>query len=253
MEEFEYIVYQHNGPIALIMFNRPEVMNALNPTLIEELLEAMEMAASEDSIEVVLVTGAGKAWSAGVDLNALNDGITDGQFDATQMLEDGNAVMELIQTMPKPAIAVVNGHCFTGALELMMCFDIIIAAEEAKIGDTHCKWGMIPKWGMSQRLSQLVGPLKARELSFTAEPINGKEAARIGLVNMAVPLAELDDKVSEIVKKILGNSSQTIAAMKHLYLVGEQGTLKDGLEAEQKYDVGITDRTEFLKDFVKNK
>jgi len=106
---------------------------------------------------------------------------------------------------------------------------------------------------MSQRLSQLVGPQKARELSFTCEPISGKEAARIGLVNKAVPLAELDDTVNEMVNKILGNSRQTIAAIKQLYLQGELTTLKEGLQIEQDYQKAITDRTEFLKDFVNNK
>ncbi len=253
MEEFEYIVYQQNGPILVIMFNRPEAMNALNPELIEELLVAMKQAAAEDSIKVVLVTGAGTAWSAGMDLKALNEGISQGQVKAADVLKNGLDIMELIQTMPKPVIAVVNGFCYTGALELMMSFDLVIAAEEATIGDTHAKWGVIPKWGMSQRLSQLVGPLKARELSFTCDPINGKEAARIGLVNMAIPLEKLDEKVGEVVKKILSNSSQTIAAMKHLYHAGEQVSLKEGLQIEQDYDVAITDRAEFLKNFEKNK
>jgi len=130
---------------------------------------------------------------------------------------------------------------------------MVIAAEEAQIGDTHAKWGVIPKWGMSQRLSQLVGPMKARELSFTCEPISGKEAARIGLVNKAVPLADLDDAVNEIANKILGNSRQTIAAMKHLYLQGELTTLKEGLAIELTYEKQITDRVEFLKNFTKNK
>ena len=253
MEEFKHIIYQQNGPIAVIMLNRPEVMNALSPDLISELLEAMTAISADDTIKVAIVTGAGRAWSAGVDLKALNEGIKEGKFDADEMLKNGNTLMHLIQTMPKPVIAAVNGFCYTGALELMMSFDIIIAAEEAKIGDTHTKWGIIPKWGMSQRLSQLVGPLKARELSFTAEPISGIEAARIGLVNMAVPLEELDNKVGELAKKIIGNSAQTIGAMKHLYYEGEQNSLKEGLQIEQDFDLVITDRAEFIKDFAKNK
>ncbi len=253
MEEFEHIVYQQNGPIAVIMLNRPEVMNALSPALISELLAAMTEIAADDEAKVVIVTGAGRAWSAGVDLKALNEGIKEGKFDADDMLKNGNTLMHLIQTMPKPVIAAVNGFCYTGALELMMSFDIIVAAEEAMLGDTHTKWGMIPKWGMSQRLSQLVGPLKARELSFTAEAISGKEAARIGLVNMAVPLEDLDNKVGEIVKKIIGNSAQTIGAMKHLFYQGEQNSLKEGLQIEQNFDLAITDRAEFINDFAKNK
>lgn len=253
MANYKYIAFHQQGPIAAIILNRPEAMNALSPQLIEELRDAVKIAGKDPDVGVVIVTGAGRAWSAGIDLKAMNDGITDGTFTSDKVLNDGNELMHLLQTMPKPTIAAVNGFCYTGAMELMMAFDIVIAAEEAKIGDTHAKWGVIPKWGMSQRLSQLVGPQKARELSFTCEPISGKEAARIGLVNKAVPLAELDDTVNEMVNKILGNSRQTIAAMKHLYLQGELTTLKEGLQIEQDYQKAITDRTEFLKDFVNNK
>jgi enoyl-CoA hydratase/carnithine racemase len=253
MSTFETIVYQQNGPILVVMLNRPEAMNALSPQLIKELGDAMRMAATDDTVKIVIVTGAGRAWSAGVDLKALNESISGGIFTMGELHDDSNNIIKLIQTMPKPCIAAVNGYCFTGALELMMGFDIIIAAEEAKIGDTHAKWGILPKWGMSQRLSQLVGPLKARELSFTCEAITGKEAARIGLVNKAVPLDQLDDAVNEMANKILSNSAQTVAAMKHLYYEGEQTTLKEGLQIEQDYQVAITDREEFLRNFSKNK
>jgi len=253
MADYKYIAFHQKGPIAAIILNRPEAMNALSPKLIEELRDAVKIAGKDPEVGVVIVTGAGRAWSAGIDLKAMNDGITDGTFTSDKVLNDGNELMHLLQTMPKPTIAAVNGFCYTGAMELMMAFDIVIAAEEAQIGDTHAKWGVIPKWGMSQRLSQLVGPQKARELSFTCEPISGKEAARIGLVNKAVPLAELDDTVNEMVNKILGNSRQTIAAIKQLYLQGELTTLKEGLQIEQDYQKAITDRTEFLKDFVNNK
>jgi len=249
MTEFEHIAYLQNGPILAIIFNRPEVMNALNPKLINELLEAFTIASADEEVKAVIVTGAGKAWSAGIDLKALHKGIDAGDFDAAKINEAGIAIIQLIQTMPKPVIAAVNGHCYTGAMELMMAFDCIIAAEEAMIGDTHAKWGLIPRWGMTQRLSQLVGPIKARELSFTCEPISGKEAAKIGLVNKAVPLKQLDEAVNELVKKMLKNSSQTIAAMKGLYQQGEQGTLSEGLKLEQTIDLSITDRADFLKDF----
>ncbi|MEM1119408.1 MAG: enoyl-CoA hydratase/isomerase family protein [Bacteroidota bacterium] len=253
MADYKYITHHQNGPIAVIILNRPESMNALSPVLVVELRKAVTEVAKDEEVKVLIVTGAGKAWSAGLDLKEMNAGIENGQFAADKILRDGEEVIRLLQTMPQPTIAAVNGYCFTGALELMMCFDIVIAANEAKIGDTHAKWGVIPKWGMSQRLSQLVGPMKARELSFTCEAISGEEAARIGLVNKSVPLAELDDAVNEMVNKILANSPQTIAAMKHLFHVGEHTTLKEGLKMELEYEGEITDRVAFLKDFSKNK
>jgi len=249
MSEFQHIAYHQHESMLAIIFNRPESMNALSPSFIEELLAALKLAAADESVEVVIVTGAGEAWSAGLDLKALQEGLEKGNYDAKKVNESGLAIIDLIQTMPKPVIAAVNGHCYTGALELMMAFDCIIAAEEAMIGDTHAKWGILPGWGMTQRLSKLVGPIKARELSFTCEPISGKEAARIGLVNKAVPLEILDDTVNKFVKKMLRNSSQTIAAMKGLYYQGEQGTLKEGLKLEQTLDLKITDSPDVLKKF----
>ncbi len=253
MSTFNYLLYQQEGSVLTITLNRPKVMNALSPELVIELHRALKQAKEDAAVKVVLVTGAGRAWSAGVDLKALNEGISGGIFTADKIHDDANETIQFIQTMPKPCIAVVNGYCFTGALELMMAFDLILAAEEAQIGDTHAKWGILPKWGLSQRLSQLVGPIKARELSFTCKPISGKEAANIGLVNRAVPLAELKAAAHELAQDILNNSAQTIAAMKHLYYAGERTTLQEGLQIEQDFQVAITDRAEFLKNFEKNK
>jgi len=253
MTDFKHIAYYQHGSILAIIFNRPEAMNALSPELIEELLEALTTAASDKEVQAIIVTGAGEAWSAGLDLKAMKKGMEEGTYNLTKVNEAGLAIIHLIQTMPKPVVAAVNGHCYTGAMELMMAFDCIIASEEAMIGDTHAKWGILPGWGMTQRLSQLVGPIKARELSFTCEPISGKEAARIGLVNKAVPLEILDETVGTFVRKILQNSQQTIAAMKGLYYQGEQGTLREGLKLEQAVDTTITDRIDFYKDFEKNK
>jgi enoyl-CoA hydratase/carnithine racemase len=158
-----------------------------------------------------------------------------------------------MQNMPQPTIAQVHGHCYTGATELMLLFDLIVAAEDAKIGDTHAKWGILPKWGMTQRLPRLVGSLKAKEMSFTCKPVTGKEAERIGLVNRAVPLETLDATVLELANDILQNSAQTIAAMKHLYNEGLDTTLAEGLRIESEFKTDITDRTEFLRGFEKNK
>ena len=136
--------------------------------------------------------------------------------------------------------------------KFLMAFDLIIAAKEAKIGDTHAKWGILPKWGMTQRLLQQVGLRKAKELSFTAQPISGKEAERIGLVNKAVPLEALKSTVTQLVEQIIENSSQTISAIKQLYQYGSQHTLEEGLQYELDFQMELTDKTDTLKNF-KNK
>jgi enoyl-CoA hydratase/carnithine racemase len=169
----DIIVSQANG-IARISFNRPSVLNALSPNLIAELTEATQKIAADESVKVLIVTGEGRAWSAGVDLKALNESIQGGQFSNFEVMEMGADFVKTLQAMPQVTIAMVNGFCYTGATEFMLAFDLVYAADEAKIGDTHAKWGIAPKWGMTQRLQQKVGMMKAMELSFTTEAVSGK-------------------------------------------------------------------------------
>ena len=255
---YQDILVDSADRITTITLNRPAVLNAISPNLMRELKEALQSVSQDTSCNVLIVKGAGRAFSAGVDLRALTDpsgasGIENGKFTSDDLTNDANAIARLLHTMPQPAIAVVHGHCYTGATELMMMFDLVVAADDAKIGDTHAKWGILPKWGMTQRLPRLVGVLKAKELSFTTKPITGREAERIGLVNRAVPLADLDQTVQELAQQILSNSPQTIAAMKHLYNEGMATTLADGLALESALATDITDRAEFLSDFEKNR
>lgn len=253
MTTYQDILFSKQNGIARITLNRPLALNALSPNLIAELTEATQKVALDESIKVLIVTGAGRAWSAGVDLKALNDSIQGGHFSNFEVMEMGAAFILTLQTMPQVTIAQVNGHCYTGATELMLGFDLVYAADEAQIGDTHTKWGIAPKWGMTQRLQQKVGLMKAMEMSFTAQPVSGKEAERIGLVNKSVPLEELETTVNQVAERIMGNSTQTIAAMKNLYYFGANQGLQRGLEYEWQADFKITDREDFLRDFEKNK
>jgi enoyl-CoA hydratase len=157
--------------------------------------------------------------------------------------------MHILEHCPQVTIAMLNGYCFTGAMEIMMAFDLIVAAEEAKIGDTHTKWGIPPKWGMTQRLQAQVGLRKAKELSFTAKAISGTEAARIGLINKAVPLEGLKETTDTLIAQILENSAQTIAAVKTLYQYGSTHTLREGMIYERDYKMELTDKVDALKDF----
>jgi enoyl-CoA hydratase/carnithine racemase len=251
--EYQNILVDKKEGIATITLNRPTVLNALSPKLVEELKVATDDIKRDHDVKILVVKGEGRAWSAGVDLKALNENIQGGQFASDQILTDGLAFIENLQTMPQVTIAMVNGFCYTGATEFMLAFDLIVAADEAMIGDTHTKWGIIPKWGMTQRLQQRVGLLKAMELSFTAKAVNGKEAERIGLVNKSVPLAELEKTVMDLAKQIMTNSPQTIDAVKELYYAGANPQIKEGLDAEQAMDIKITDREEFLRDFENKK
>lgn len=251
--EYQHIFLEKQEAVNIITLNRSASLNALTPLMLSELKHAFSVIAKDTACKVVILKGSGRAFSAGVDLKAMNESLVGGQFTQNQIIEDGNDLEKIIRTMPQPAIAQVHGHCYTGATELMMYFDLIVVAEDAKIGDTHAKWGIMPTWGMTQRLARLVGLNKAKELSFTCKPISGKEAERIGLVNRAVPLGELDKTVLELANDILQNSAQTIAALKHLYNAGFYTTLEEGLKIETNFKTEINDRAEFLKAFEKNK
>lgn len=251
--QFETLLIEKIDAITIITLNRPQVLNALSPQLIHELKTALTEISTDTHCKVLIVKGAGRAFSAGVDLKAMNETLVGGQFTADQIIKDGNEIAALLRTMPQPAIAQVHGHCYTGAMELMLFFDLVVVAEDAKIGDTHAKWGILPTWGMTQRFPRLVGSMKAKELSFTCKPISGKEAEQIGLVNRAVPLEELDAAVLQLANDILQNSAQTIAALKHLYNEGMHTTLEEGLKLENNFKAEITDRAEFLKAFEENK
>jgi enoyl-CoA hydratase/carnithine racemase len=149
----------------------------------------------------------------------------------------------LMTTMPQVVIAKVNGFCFTGALELVLACDIAVAAEGAKFGDTHAKFGLRPTWGMSQRLVAAVGVTRARELSYTARTFTGTDAARWGLVAEAVPAGELDATVDALAETIAANSAGSLAAYKDLFAAASNVGLHDGLayEASTAFDIPDTE------------
>ena len=245
---FTEIRLEKTEEVAWITLYRPAKMNALTEVMVQEWRQALEEIRQDPKMRAVVVTGEGKAWSAGVDLSIFQRIKVEPGY---QMWKDGVAIMEMLETIPQVTIAMVNGYCYTGALELLMAFDLIIAAEEAKFGDTHAKWGIPPKWGMTQRLAHQVGMRKAKELSFTAKSIDGKEAAAIGLVNEAVPLAQLRSTVESWLAQILQNSGQAIAAIKHLYHYGSNHHLSEGINYEKDYQMAFTDKQEKLQNFKK--
>jgi enoyl-CoA hydratase/carnithine racemase len=247
----ENIIYQKEEGVAKIIMNRPAVMNALSPAVLLELKAAVEEAGKDDDVWVIVLTGAGRAFSAGADLISLGERKLQGGRVGPALDEPANALINTIQTIPKVVVAMVNGYCFTGALEIVLGCDLVIASEEAKFGDTHVRWGVRPSWGMSQRLPHSIGIVKAKELSFTADTITAEEAERIGLINMAVPADKLDEIVQRLAKKIMSNSREAVAAIKYLYNRGMGDTLKKGLALEAQSEFVITDTEERMKAFRK--
>jgi len=249
---FENITVEHDGAIATVTLNRPKALNALTPDMLADLGTALSDITTDKALSVVILTGAGRAFCAGVDLKALQAAGID--ISAGNVGDDLNnaarGVIETMTRMPQAVIAKVNGFCFTGGVELMLAADIVIAAEEAKLGDTHAVLGFRPTWGMTQRLPRAVGMMRAKELSFTARHISGLEAAQYGLALEAVPAADLDDHVAGLARKIAVNSAGSVAAYKDLYSKAENSGLNDGLSYENNTNYDIEDVGSRLNTFL---
>jgi enoyl-CoA hydratase/carnithine racemase len=248
---YETIIYKEEAGIGRITINRPEAMNAITPTMLKELRDAVLEAGKDSKVKIIVLTGSGKAFCAGVDLKSLGDRKLERGKVGDLLDIPARNLINSIRTVPKVVIALVNGFCFTGAMEIMLACDLVIASEDARIGDTHAKWGLRPTWGMSARLPRRVGFLKAKELSFTADATPAKEAERIGLINQAVPADKLEDALQAMVKKVLANSPQSIEAYKLLYNKNESMTLDQALELEYGSEFDITDTEQRLGGFKK--
>ena len=244
----EELLIERDGEVTTITLHRPDALNALTTTMLVALDGAVGDAIDEGQRAVVL-TGSGRAFSAGVDLKALGDReIVDGVVG--DILDvPARALTEKLSNGPIVSIAKVNGFCFTGALEIALACDLMVVADEASLADTHAKFGLRPTWGMSQRLPAAVGMTTARELSLTARTVKGPEAADIGLACRSVPLARLDDEVDALVGQILGNSQGSLLAYKDLYRVADSEGLSAGLEYEAATGYPIEDTTERLASF----
>lgn len=229
--KYECLIVEMKDGIAKIILNRPQAMNAFNGTLRRELLTALHDAEAQDDVGVIILSGAGKAFSAGMDLKERAVDPSSGNAIARPDV----SVVEAVEALSKPIIAAVNGFCYTGAFELALCCDIIIASENAVFADTHAKFGLVHGWGGSQRLPRIVGPVRAMEIILTSDPVSAAEAERIGLVTRVVPADKLMETAEGIAKKILNNSPSAVKAIKALVRKGMRGDLASGLDMETTF------------------
>ena len=234
--------------IAILSLNRPEALNALSPNLFIELRGHVDAIREQtEEIGCVILRGEGRSFSAGNDIKAIQAGerAPSAHFQAE--------TLEAIERLPQPVIAVVQGHCYTGSLELALACDLLIAGESAKFADTHGKWGMSPTWGMSQRLPRRVGLLNARELMFSGRVVGGAEAVELGLANRCVADESLQEAAIEMAQSFLQNSWFTLRADKMLVNGGLDRTLADGLQFERENSPGRSpDMAERLAGFGKS-
>lgn len=208
---YENILVENKGLTAWITINRPSQLNALNKNTIAELRQALESANNDAGTGVVILTGSGeKSFVAGADIKEFADfSVEEGGLLAKKGQE---LLFDYIENMSKPVIAAVNGFALGGGLELAMACHIRIASDNAKVGLPEVSLGVIPGYGGTQRLTQLVGKGKASEMVFTAGMITAEEALKWGLVNDVCSLSELYEKAEKLASKILANSGTAIAS-----------------------------------------
>jgi len=251
---YECIIYEKNNMIGLIKLNRPKVLNAMNRQLWIEMQDVLEAVKQDNNVKALIITGVGRAFSTGADLkDSKGRSIEDYRIYLESLQEASRKIIRF----EKPTIAAINGYALGSGYELALACDIRIAAEDALIGSPEAKVTSSVTGGAFRLVQDLVGPGKARELLFTAEHITGIEAARIGLVNKAVPLDALMDEAFNMAQKIAANSSFSLKVIKKGFLMA-QGECS--LEALMDYEiegclacVSTKEREQSLKNFEQRK
>jgi methylglutaconyl-CoA hydratase len=209
-----------------ITFNRPEVHNAFNSEAILELTDAFDRVKADDSVRVVVLTGEGKSFCAGADINWMREII---RYSFDQNLEESlqlAEVMNKIYTLPKPTIAMVNGAAIGGGTGFLSVCDIAVAAEEAKFGLSEVKIGLVPA-AISPYVVRKIGESKAREYFLTGQRISAQKALEIGLINEVVPKDKLEERVEELIEQFLASGPDAIASCKELILNVPRMSLED--------------------------
>jgi len=227
---FENLLYEKKNSIAYVTINRPKVLNALNMATMEELHTVFHTIKADDSIRVVIFTGAGeKAFIAGADINELS---RHNAVEGKAYTHKGQSVLNLMENLGKPVIACINGFALGGGCEIAMACTMRLASDNAKLGQPEVKLGIIPGYGGTQRLPRLVGKGNAMQLVLAGEMITAQEAHRIGLVNEIVAQAELIPRAESIAQKIIANAPLAVQYAMEAVNKGMEMTLQEGLYLE---------------------
>jgi len=227
---YETLLYDVASGLARITVNRPDKLNALNGTVIRELGEAAEAAASDPAVHAVILTGAGpKAFVAGADIGELT---TQGPMDGRARARAGQLVFRAFEHMNKPVIAAVNGFALGGGCELAMACHIRIASDTAKFGQPEVKLGLLPGYGGTVRLPRIVGKGRALELLLTGAIIDATEALRIGLVSRVVPADQLLGEAEALVRGIMDQGPLAVRSVLEAVDAGYEMSQEDALLLE---------------------
>jgi len=230
--DYKNILFEVQDGVGVLTFNRPKSLNALSPETLEEVNNVIERARADETIHVLVFTGAGeKAFVAGADISRFPEL---NPLQARAFAERGQEIFFKLEQLPTPVIACVNGFALGGGCELAMSCDFIYASEKAKFGQPEINLGIIPGFGGTQRLARLVGRAKAKELCMTGELIDAQQAKELGLAAKVFPADELLGETMKVAKSLATRSRSALRAIKQVTDRGMDCDLKTGcaLEAE---------------------
>ncbi|GMH28551.1 hypothetical protein Nepgr_030394 [Nepenthes gracilis] len=233
------LVNREPSGVAYVTINRPKSLNSLTKPMISDLARAFKSLDADDSVKVIVLSGSGRAFCSGIDLTAAEEVFKGDLKDAET---DFVAQMERCR---KPIIGAIAGFAVTAGFEIALACDILIAAKGTKFIDTHARFGIFPSWGLSQKLSRIIGPNRAREVSLTAMPLSAEQAEKWGLVNHLVEVSELLKKAREVAEAIVKNNQDFVLRYKSVINDGLKLNLGDALALEKErghdYYEGMTE------------
>jgi enoyl-CoA hydratase len=227
----DLVLVEQQGGIATVTLNRPEALNALSAALRNRIVEAFTALATDVGVEVIILTGAGRSFTVGLDLKELG-----GEIDASASVS-ARDLDAAVTGCPQPIIGAVNGFAITGGFELALMCDFLIASSSARFADTHARVGVVPGWGMSQRLPRLIGINRAKELSLTGNYLDAETACRWGLVNRVVEPADLLPTCTQLAQDILSTDITTRQEIKRIMDLGWHTDLEAGMQIEHQASV----------------
>jgi len=212
----ENLLVEERGAVLWLTLNRPAAMNALTPAMIGALDRAITQAESNEHIRCVVITAVGRAFCAGADLKAVRSELGSDEQALSGFLALASDTMTRIENLPKPVIAAVNGSAFAGGLEIVLACDLVLAAEQAMLGDAHVNFGLLPGGGSSVRLPLKVGVNRARLMLYTGEPVPASEFVACGFIHQLVPAAQLRDTTERLATSIAAKSPLVLRRLKQL-------------------------------------
>jgi enoyl-CoA hydratase len=226
---YEYIEVSKQGQLGLIALNRPKVLNAINRPMVSEILDAMEGFEADSSVRAIVLSGKGRAFAAGADIDEMaNDNAID--FELRNQFKD----WDRLAMIKKPIIGAVQGFAFGGGFELALCCDLLYAADDAEFGFPEVNLGVMPGAGGTQRLTKLAGKTKAMEWLFTGKRISAREALHHGIVNQLISKELLMEETMKAAEQIANQAPISIRLIKEAILKAVDSPLKEGMEFERK-------------------